>query len=60
MKFSFGKIRHFQTSKTEHTDDLLRFKTEHTESPKSKDTESLLRPKMTIPNKPNVPTFFYG
>ena len=45
-----GKNRQFLTSKTEHTDHLLRLNTEHTESFKTEHAESLLRPKMTIPN----------
>ena len=40
----------FFTCKTEHTDDLVRLNTEHTESSKTEDIESLLRPKTTTSN----------
>ena len=46
----FQKARHFLTSKTEHSDDLLRLNTKHPESLKTNHTESLLCPKTTIPN----------
>ena len=38
------------TSEAEHTDDLFRLNIEHTDSSKTEHTESLLRPKTTIPN----------
>ena len=81
IKISCRKIRHFLSSKTEHTNDLLRLnaqhtndrfrlKTEQTKSPqnrtfrislasKNDDTESFLPSKLTMPNKPSVPSHTY-
>ena len=56
LKFAFVEVlnvqpstRQYFTSKTEHLDNFLHLNTNHTESCETEQTDSLMRPKKTIP-----------